>query len=172
MTVRDAALDQFDLVRTFAELHLDALREDDFRWAPTELHWTVHQGADSRWYPDWADAEPDPIPVPTVAWLTWQMSWWWATALDDLAGRPHRKREDVTWPGTGAASIAEIRSLATAWRDAVAALGEADWQRPSGFPWTVDAGKTVTDAVLWVNVELTKNISEIGQLRLLRAARG
>jgi hypothetical protein len=25
--------------------------------------------------------------------------------------------------------------------------------------------------VLWVNVELTKNISEIGQLRLLRAAR-
>jgi hypothetical protein len=30
----------------------------------------------------------------------------------------------------------------------------------------------VTHTALWVNVELTKNISEIGQLRLLRAARG
>ncbi len=38
------------------------------------------------------------------------------------------------------------------------------------FPWDDDAGRTVADTVLWVTVELTKNIAEIGQLRLLRAA--
>jgi DinB family protein len=165
-----AALAQFDLILALAELHFDALREDDFLWAPTELHWTVHPDEDGLWYPDWADTEPDPIPVPTIAWLTWQMTWWWSTALDDLAELPHRRREDVAWPGTGAAAVAEIRSLAARWRDAVAELSEADLQRPSRFPWPADAGKTVTDSVFWVNVELTKNISEIGQLRLLRAA--
>lgn len=141
MTGRDAALAQFDMIH-----------------APTELHWTVHPGDDLRWHPDWANTEPNPIPVPTIAWLTWQMTWWWSTALDDLAAL-----------GTGAAAVDEIRSLAAQWRDAVAELGEADLQRPSGFPWPADAGKTVTDLVLWVNVELTKDVSEIGQLRLRRA---
>jgi hypothetical protein len=170
VTGRDAALAQFDLIQALADLHFDALAEDDFLWAPTELHWTVQPGEDGLWYPDWSDTEPDPIPVPTIAWLTWQMTWWWSTALDDLAELPHRRREDVAWPGTGAAAVAEIRSLAARWREAVAELGEADLQRPSGFPWPADAGKTVTDSVFWVNVEFTKNVSEIGQLRLLRAA--
>jgi hypothetical protein len=33
------------------------------------------------------------------------------------------------------------------------------------------AGRFVAHTALWVNIELTKNISEVGQLRLLRAAR-
>jgi hypothetical protein len=42
--------------------------------------------------------------------------------------------------------------------------------RPSSFPWPSDAGRTVAHTALWVNIELTKNVAEIGQLRLLRAA--
>ena len=34
----------------------------------------------------------------------------------------------------------------------------------------VRRGYTVAHTVLWVNIELTKNVAEIGQLRLLRAA--
>ncbi|WP_223884270.1 hypothetical protein [Micromonospora craniellae] len=30
--------------------------------------WTVRPDADGRWVPDWADTEPDPVPVPTIAW--------------------------------------------------------------------------------------------------------
>ena len=171
MNARHAALAQFDLIWTFAELHFDALQEDDFLWRATELSWTVHRDESGVWQPDWADTEPDPIPVPTIAWLTWQITWWWSTALDDLSGAPHRMREDVTWPGTGAESIAAIRALAARWRDRLIKLTEDDWRTPSAFPWTADAGRTFADSVLWVNVELTKNVSEIGQLRLLRAAR-
>lgn len=171
MNTRRAALSQFELVWALAELHFDALDEDDFLWTPAELTWTVHRGDDGVWRPDWAVTEPDPIPVPTVAWLTWQVLWWWATVLDELTGVPHRGREDVTWPGTGAAAIDAIRDLAARWAYRVNGLTDDDWRRPSAFPWPADAGKTVADSVLWVNVELTKNVAEIGQLRLLRAAR-
>ena len=34
------------------------------------------------WRPDWAEAEPDPIPVPTIGWLTWHIDWWWSVAID------------------------------------------------------------------------------------------
>jgi len=36
--------------------------------------------------------------------------------------------------------------------------------------WRVGADRTVAHTALWVNLELTKNIAEIGQLRLSRAA--
>lgn len=171
MTAKSAALSQFELVWALAELHFDALDEDDFLWAPAELTWTVHRDEDGAWRPDWADTEPDPIPVPTVGWLTWQVLWWWATALDDLTRVPHRRREDVTWPGTGADAIAAIRALSVDWRDGLTGLADSDWERPSAFPWPADAGRTIADSALWVNVKLTKNVAEIGQLRLLRAAR-
>ena len=44
--------------------------------------------------------------------------------------------------------------------------------RPSTALKLAYAGLAVADTVLWVTVELTKNAAEIGQLRLLRAARG
>lgn len=167
----DAAVRQFDVIWSFAELHLDALVEDDFHWRPAELTWTVHRDGDGVWRPDWSDTEPDPIPVPTTAWLTWQVIWWWSTALDELSGVPHRPREDVTWPGTGAAAVSEIRSLASRWRAALSHLRDEDLGVPTAFPWVDDPSRTLEDTVLWVNVELMKNMSEIGQLRLLRAAR-
>lgn len=166
-----AVRSQFEFIWPLAELHLDALTDADFDWRPAELSWSVHRDEDGEWRPDWADTEPDPIPVPTIGWLTWQLIWWWSTALDDLAGTPHRRREDVTWPGTGTAAIAEIRTLASRWREALSGLTDDDLRAASGFPWGRDAQRTRLDTVLWANVELTKNIAEIGQLRLVRAAR-
>jgi hypothetical protein len=64
-----------------------------------------------------------------------------------------------------------LRDLAGQWRTLLEALSTQDLHGPSAFPWGADAGRTMAHTVLWVNVELTKNISEIGQLRLLRAAR-
>ena len=55
-------------------------------------------------------------------------------------------------------------------RDRLAGLSSADLEQPSPFPWGSDSGYTVARTVLWVNIELTKNVAEIGQLRLLRAA--
>ena len=157
---------QFDLVWALADLHLTALTDDDLLWEPGPLTWTVRPGADGVWRPDWADTEPDPIPVPTIAWLTWHIQWWWSTAIDHLTGAPPRDRIDVTWPGPDAA-VNRVRALADRWREV---LMSVDPTASSEFPWGTGTDHTVAHTALWVNVELTKNISEIGQLRLMRAA--
>lgn len=164
----DEILWQFDLAWALADLHLSALVDDDFLWEPAPLCWTVRPDASGVWRPDWADTEPDPLPVPTIGWLTWHIDWWWTVGIDHLTGASPRDRTDITWPGDGAAAVSRLRELARRWRELLAG---ADLDRPSSFPWGADAGRTVAHTALWVNVELTKNISEIGQLRLLRIAR-
>jgi DinB family protein len=165
--VTDDILSQFDLAWALADLHLSALDEDDVLWEPAPLCWTVRQDSSGVWRPDWADVEPDPGPVPTIGWLTWHIDWWWSTAVDHLAAATPRDRTDITWPGSGAAAVSRLRDLARQWRQV---LTTADLERPSAFPWGADADRTVAHTALWANVELTKNIAEIGQLRLLRAA--
>jgi hypothetical protein len=146
---------QFDLTWALADLHLSALGEDDFLWEPAPLCWTVRPDAAGVWRPDWSDTEPDPIPVPTIAWLTWHISWWWSTTLDRVTGETPRDRDGVVWPGDGPGAVSEVRDLAARWRELLAEL-DAEHVRTA----------------LWVNAELMKNIAEIGQLRLLRAAGG
>ncbi len=122
------------------------------------------------WRPDWAEVEPDPLPVPTIGWLTWHIDWWWSTAIDHLTGATPRDRTDVAWPGNGAAAVSRLRELATRWRRLLEGPAAVDLDGPSSYPWGADAGRTVAHTALWVNVELTKNVAEIGQLRMLRAA--
>ncbi|MCK0174390.1 DinB family protein [Mycolicibacterium sp. F2034L] len=160
---------QFDLAWALADLHLSALTEDDFLWEPAPLVWTVRPDADGRWRPDWAETEPDPIPVPTIGWLSWHLTWWWSVASAHLAGDAPPDREDILWRGPEAV-VAELRRLADEWRTLLTNLSMADLQSPAPFPWPPEAGRSVEDMALWAHVELTKNVAEIGMLRLLRAA--
>ncbi len=157
---------QFDLTWSLADLHLSALTPADFRWEPGPLTWHVRPAADG-WTIDWADTEPDPVPVPTIAWITWHVGWWWSVALDHAHGRPPREREAVGWPGDENA-VAWLRELAADWGGVLDRLSEMD--APAAFPWPPEAGLTVAHQAAWVNAELMKNVAEIGQLRLLRAA--
>lgn len=160
---------QFDVAWALTEFHLAALVEADFGWEPADLCWTVRCDASGRWRADFAEIEPDPVPVPTIAWLTWHIDFWWSAAIASLAGRTPAAPADVSWPGSGDAAVARIRDLAEQWRNT---LPQLNFGAPAVFPWGEDAGRTVADTALWVTVELTKNAAEIGQLRLLRAASG
>ncbi|MFI9511030.1 DinB family protein [Nocardia sp. NPDC052566] len=167
---RDLLRWQFDLTWSLTEIHLDALRPDEFLWEPAPLTWTVRPDAEGVWWPDWAETEPDPIPVPTIGWLTWHIGWWWGAAVRDIEGKPPLARERVPWPGDGAAAITWLRDLRAEWVRALDELTETDLDRPSAHPWPADAGLTVAHLAGWVNAELMKNVAEIGQVRLLRAA--
>ncbi|SCL48962.1 DinB superfamily protein [Micromonospora citrea] len=161
---------QFDLTWALFEHHLERLEPADFLWEPAEHCWTVRRDANGDLVPDWADTEPDPVPVPTIAWLTWHIGWWWTVAVDHLRGRTVRQRTDVAWPGAGGPTVAWLRGLRTEWLDVLDGLTDADLDRTAPFPWQDDSGHTVTHMVAWANAELMKNVAEIGQLRLLRAA--
>lgn len=161
---------QFDLTWALCEYHLERLADDDLIRVPAPLHWTVHRGPDGSWTPDFpadGDAEPDPPPAPTGAWIAWHLLWWWGTALDELSGAPRRDRSEVTYPGTADGVVAALRELAASW---TAALDGADLDRPVTFPWP--AGHTVGHLIAWANAELMKNVAELGRERVVRGAGG
>ncbi|WP_165906329.1 DinB family protein [Streptomyces sp. Z26] len=161
---------QFDLTWSLFEYHLERIGPDDFLWEPAALCWTVRRAEDGTWVPDWADSEPDPVPVPTAAWLTWHIGWWWGVAADHAHGREPRGRNDVVWPGAGEPTVAWLRALRGDWLAALDGLTAADLEATAPFPWQDDPAHTVAHMVAWVNAELMKNVAEIGQLRLQRAA--
>ncbi|MFJ4100952.1 DinB family protein [Amycolatopsis japonica] len=151
---------QFDLTWSLFEYHLADLTSEDFFWEPTSLCWTIRPDGT----PDWADTEPDPVPVPTIAWLTWHIGWWWSVALDHANGRTPRERTEIVWPGAETA-VAWLRGLREEWLDR---LTDADLDAPSAYPFGEEAGLTFGHTVVWLNAELMKNVSEIGQLRMQR----
>ncbi|NIY67279.1 DinB family protein [Streptomyces malaysiensis] len=161
---------QFDLTWSLFEYHLERLEPGDFLWEPAVHCWTVRRAADGSWVPDWAETEPDPVPVPTIGWLSWHIGWWWSVTLDHAEGREPRERTGVGWPGDGEAAIEWLRALRTRWTAVLDRLTEEDLDGIAPFPWDGDPEHTVAHMVAWVNAELMKNATEIGQLRLLRAA--
>ena len=44
----------------------------EYLWEPTADAWTVRP-VDGRWVADWADPDPEPAPVTTIAWRTWHI---------------------------------------------------------------------------------------------------
>ncbi|MEV0154705.1 DinB family protein [Micromonospora sp. NPDC050686] len=162
---------QFDLTWSLFEYHLERLETADFLWQPTTHCWSVRPGSDGSWTPDWADTEPDPAPVPTISWLTWHIGWWWTVTMDHLRQRTPRQRTDVEWPGAGEPTVAWLRDLRTEWQALLDGLSDVDLDGTAPFPWQDETDHTVTHMIGWVNSELMKNAAEIGQLRLLHAAR-
>ncbi|WP_327147462.1 DinB family protein [Nocardia sp. NBC_01329] len=167
---RDLLRWQFDLVWSLSQVHFEALTDDDTHWAPARVSWTVHRGTDDVWRPDFAEIEPDPIPVPTIGWLTWHIGWWWSSAIAHAEGRPVPERTEVHWPGDTVAALARLAALREQWLVILDGAGDAELDAPASYPWPADAGLTVAHLAAWVAAELMKNVSEIGQLRLLRAA--
>ncbi|GAA2727184.1 DinB family protein [Actinocorallia aurantiaca] len=166
---RDLLRWQFELTWSLFEFHLERLEPEDLLWEPAPCCWTMRGGADGGWAPDWADSEPDPIPVPTIGWISWHIGWWWSVALDHARGRAPREREEIRWPGDGPQTVAWLRALREEWLAVLDRLTDADLDAAAPFPWQGEPGMTVAHTAGWVNAELMKNAAEIGQLRLLRA---
>ncbi|MFD6142697.1 DinB family protein [Promicromonospora sp. NPDC060271] len=167
---RDLLRRQLDLTWSLFEYHLERLAPEDFLWEPAALCWTVRPTADGVWVPDWSDTEPDPVPVPTIGWVTWHIGWWWSVAIDHAQGRTPRERAEITWPGDGRAAVEWLRGLHVDWLAVLDGLTDAELDARAVYPVQDDAGYTLAHMAAWVNSELMKNVAEIGQLRMLRAA--
>lgn len=167
---RDLLRWQFELTWSLFDYHLERLEPEDVLWEPASLCWTVRPDPEGQWVPDWAEAELDPVPVPTIAWLTWHIGWWWSVAIDRAQGHAPRERAEITWPGDGRAAIEWLRSLRTGWLAVLDELTDRALDAVAPFPWQDDPEHTVAHMLAWVNAELMKNVAEIGQLRLIHAA--
>ena len=165
---------QFELTWLLAQYHLPKMTDENCLWAPSDNVWTVRLSTEGRWRPDFVEAEPEPIPTPTIAWISWQILWWWNGALATLEGRTPPSSSDIDWPGSALATRNRLEELSLKWRVALSTLEAKDVgensHRMVPFPWSQP--KPLAEMLGWVNVELMKNIAEIGYVLHLYGNQG
>jgi len=151
-----------------ATIHLPQLTDEVCLWQPAPGSWTVRRGADGNWRPDWVVPEPEPAPMVTIGWLTWQMIWWWSGLLAAASQETPPAHDAVYWPGSAAAVWQRLEELAAEHRGWLSRLTVADLDQSLAYPWTDP--RPLGYALAWANSELMKNVAEIGYVRHLFAA--
>ena len=154
LTVR-ALRTQLDLILLFANEHvLPRIDETVLHREPSSNCVGVRR-ADGSFVADWPDETASPLPETTIAWLLWHIEWWWSNTLAVCRGGSAVGPDAYEWSGT----VSRIRTLAHEWSEL---LETADLETP--IVGLMPDETPLWEIAGWVNFELTKNISEIGQL--------
>jgi hypothetical protein len=167
---RNVSRDQFAMTWSLLTLYLDPLTDEDCLWQPTTPCWSVTE-VDGRYMPDWTDAEPSPAPLPSIAWLTWHIGWWWQSTIDSLAGLAPSAPMQTPWAGSAAEVRSQLYRLHANWLEFLDTVTEEQLREMAPYPWRDVPTRFVAHTVAWVNAELMKNTAEIGELYRLRALR-
>lgn len=160
--MREVLLSQLELVWSFAtRFVLDGVDETLALWEPSGNVVSVHRDG-GEWRADWPDEEHPPLPDATIGWLLWHIEFWWSNAADAAEGLPARSPQQVRWSGSTTGVVAaHDRWLAILGTHDLDAAVEGLMPEPRPFSFVA----------AWVNFELTKNLSEINQLKLQHANR-
>jgi hypothetical protein len=148
--------------RLAEEVQLPRLTDDMCTWSPDAQSWTVHRDATGWWRADWSHTEPLDAPAPSVGWLTWHLIWWWSNVQTVLDGGTAAEPATQGWPGTAAATVAVLRDLAEMWADRLESLTPEGLDAPVRYPWPEP--RPLAYLLSWVNLELMKNVAEIGEV--------
>jgi hypothetical protein len=150
---------------------LEGLTDDEYLWEPVASPWSVRPGAGGGWTADWADPDPDPAPVTTIAWRIWHLA---SDCLASYLSRsPAGRPLEVTgtqWHGDAGTALADLRTAAAAFRGTATALGEDGLWQPLGPAWGPYAEDTWADLVVHAFDELAHHGAEIALLRDLYRA--
>lgn len=92
----------------------------------------------------------------TVAWLLWHIEWWWTDTLSRVRGGPAVSPDAHRWSGD-TSGISEVKRE---W-DQVLASTDLDVR----IEWLMTEPQPLWFIASWVNVELTKNLAEINQVK-------
>jgi hypothetical protein len=161
---------QFETAWKLTSYHLDTLTSAECLWRPAVKGLHVHQSADGLWRAEWPESEGYDLGPPSIAWLTWHIIFWWSMTFDHNFGDGTLTRENITWPGSAEATREQIENLQTRWRKTLDSLNNDDLRSTERTRWPFK-DRPFEDVVAWVNIELTKNASEIGYARFLYAVR-
>jgi len=145
---------------------LKGLGDAEYLEEPVRGAWTVRRGDDGTWTADWADPDPDPAPVTTIAWRLWHL------ASDALGGylerSPGGRPLQVTgtgWHGDAASALRDLATAVAAFRGAITDLGEEGIWRPLGPAWGPFATASWADLLVHATDEFAHHGAEIALLR-------
>lgn len=183
---------QFGTAWASLELQLEELTDDECLWEPARPCWNVRRRPDGGWSADWQVPIPEPQPITSIGWRTWQIGSWWSHTYTETfqhdrspatwpvaerAARPWAGPEqpqgpDVAWPGDAELTAQWLHRLHTRWSEAIYRLAETDLDGFDRSVWLQRGTMPLDRLLAWVNSELTKNAAEIGLLRRLYASAG
>lgn len=161
---------QFETAWKLTSFHLDGLTTEECLWRPAPRGLHVHRNPAGEWRADWPDREDYDIGPASIAWTTWHIAFWWSMVLDHSFGGGTLAREGVQWPGSADEVRKRLGQLNERWSAVLAQVTDADLRSTQRTHWPFQ-DRPFGDVVAWVNIELTKNASEIGYARFLYAAR-
>jgi hypothetical protein len=145
------------------------LSDAEYRWEPVADCWTVRL-VDGRWQADWADPDPVPAPVTTIAWRCWHIA---VDALDSysarLFGATGTGLTGTEWVGDWAAARSLLDASWSVFRSGVVGWGD-DWFTALGPAWGPFAEQTRLDLVGHAQREVIHHGAEIALLRDLYEA--
>lgn len=161
---------QFETAWKLTNYHLDGLTTEECLWQPNPKGLHVRQFTDGSWQADWPESEGYDLGPPSIAWVTWHIGFWWSMVLNHSFGDGSLRRENVTWAGSAEAARDLIGGLQAEWRAKLDQLSDDDLLAVQATRWPFQ-NRPFGDVVAWLNIELTKNASEIGYARFLYAVR-
>ncbi len=153
------------------------MTDEEYRWEPVADCWTIRPvgegSAGADWIADWADPDPDPAPVTTIAWRCWHI------AVDCLDGYSARRFGETgstsrgrSWVRGWVAAESELQRSWTVFRSGDAAISDdGGLFEQLGPTWGPYAEQTDLDLALHALREVTHHGAEIALLRDLYAAR-
>jgi hypothetical protein len=165
---RDYLLRQLDTAWKLTSFHLDGLTTEECLWRPAAQGLHIRKLGDWKWQADWPDRESYDLGPPSIAWVTWHMLFWWSMVLDHSFRNATLSRDSVTWPGDADAVRNALARLHSEWRAAIEKMSDDELRATGRTRWPF-RDRPFGDVIAWVNIELTKNASEIGYARFLHA---
>lgn len=152
-----------------ASYHLDKLSTGECLWRPSSKGLHVAVGAEG-WRGEWPQHEGYDLGPPSIAWLLWHIGYWWSMAINHSFEDASLARDVIICPGESGEARAWLGSLHNRWTELFAALDDEELLSATRtrFPFK---DRPFADVAAWVNMELTKNASELGYARFLYAVR-
>lgn len=166
----DILLRQQKIAWRLASYHLDGLGIGECLWRPSTKGLHVVISDNGSWHGEWPDHEDYDLGPPSIAWLLWHMGFWWSMAINHSFEDATLDREAIACPNTPDAARLWLQSLQERWQKCLSAVSDEDLRSSERTRWPF-RDRPFSDVVAWVNIELTKNASEIGYARFLYATR-
>ena len=171
--VLDDVVDSLDQTWTQLDHRLSGLTEIEYLWEPVPGCWSVRDTGDGRAaVADWADPDPDPAPVTTIAWRMWHI------AVDCLDSYSQRLFGSAGTGLTGTQWVVDVEQaralLSRAWRgfrDPIVEGGPGRLARALGPAWGPFSEHSTFALVLHAQREITHHAAEIALLRDLHLAK-
>jgi hypothetical protein len=163
--MRALLLQQLSIPSLATRHYLPALSDEIASWEPSM---NVVKLADmhGRMIGEWPDEQSEPIPDSTAGWLLWHIEWWWSEGVRGVNGHGSSDPSTHAWSGSVAASCSTLQELHDHWAELLSTT-DLDHTRAGPLP----SLQPLAVIGAWVNVELMKNVAELGQLIRLHANR-